>query len=92
VLPLVKILGYAEESLIICDPKAEIYNRTACSLKDAGYKIQVVNFRNPSVGECWNPLEISYRLFCLEDIDRAWMRLIVLFLHHSIEIKIKGRR
>lgn len=71
VLPLVKILGYAEESMIICDPKAEVYNRTACSLKNAGYKIEVVNFRNPSVGECWNPLEIPYRLFCLGDIDRA---------------------
>ena len=38
VMPLVKILGYAEESMIICDPKAEVYNRTAYSLKNAGYK------------------------------------------------------
>ena len=71
VLPMVKILGYAEESMIICDPKAEVYKRTACALEKEGYKIEVVNFRNPSVGECWNPLEIPYRLFCLGDIDRA---------------------
>ena len=43
VLPLVHMLCYAEESMIISDPKAEIYNRTAAMLKNNGYKVTVLN-------------------------------------------------
>ena len=61
VLPLVHILGYTEESMIITDPKAEVYNRTASMLKNKGYEIIVLNFRNPSTGSCWNPLAIPLK-------------------------------
>lgn len=71
VLPLVHILGYAGESMIITDPKAEVYNRTASMLKDKGYDIIVLNFRNPSTGACWNPLAIPFELYKTGDRDRA---------------------
>ena len=72
VLPLVHMLCYAEESMIISDPKAEIYNRTAAMLKLNGYKVTVLNFRNPSFGEGWNPLAIPYELYTEGKRDRAY--------------------
>ena len=70
-IPTVKLLGYAGESLIISDPKAEIYNRTSKDLKLNGYDISVLNFRSPSESNAWNPLEIPYRFYCDDKIDKA---------------------
>ena len=72
VLPLIHMLSYAEESMIILDPKAEIYNRTAAMLKKHNYKVKVLNFRNPSLGEGWNPLAIPYELYKQGEEDRAY--------------------
>ena len=72
VLPLIHLLCYANESMIISDPKAEIYNRTAYTLQQNGYKVSVLNFRNPSFGEGWNPLAIPYELFKSGERDRAY--------------------
>lgn len=71
-LPLIHMLCYAEESMIISDPKAEIYNRTAAKLKSDGYKVTVLNFRNPSLGAGWNPLAIPYELYKAGERDRAY--------------------
>lgn len=70
-MPTVKILGAAGESMIIADPKAEIYNRTANDLEKRGYDILVLNLREPSLGSAWNPLSIPYDLYCQDEIDRA---------------------
>jgi type IV secretion system protein VirD4 len=70
-MPAVKILGAARESMIITDPKAEIYSRTASELKELGYNILMLNLREPSLGSAWNPLSIPYRFYCQGDIDRA---------------------
>ena len=72
VLPLIHILCYAEESMIVSDPKAEIYNRTAAKLKENGYNVMVLNFRDPSMGEGWNPLAIPYELYKAGERDRAY--------------------
>lgn len=72
VLPLIHILCYAEESMIVSDPKAEIYNRTAAKLKENGYNVMVLNFRDPSIGEGWNPLAIPYELYKAGEKDRAY--------------------
>lgn len=71
VMPTVKILAYAEESMIIADPKAEVFERTAFELKKQGYQVYVINFRNPKVGDCWNPLEIPFRFFKEGKLDKA---------------------
>lgn len=71
VMPTVRLLGWAGESMIISDPKAEIYNRTAFELEQQGYQIIVLNFRNPIKGDGWNPLSIPYRFYQEGDIDRA---------------------
>lgn len=69
--PTVKIIGKSGESMIINDPKAEIHNRCAAELKDEGYKIIVINIRDPELGNSWNPLAIPYRFYLSGNIDRA---------------------
>lgn len=71
VLPAIKVLGYAGESMIINDPKGELYNRTAGELHDLGYSIITVNLRDPSVGHAWNPLQIPYNYYKAGDMDKA---------------------
>lgn len=71
-MPTVRLLGAAGESMIISDPKAEIYNRTAAYLKEIGYEIRVLNLRQPQYGVAWNPLSIPYQFFKAGDIDRAY--------------------
>lgn len=71
-MPYVYILGSVGESMIISDPKAEIFNRTAFYLKEKGYDIFVLNLRSPLHGKCWNPLAIPYNFFCRGEIDKAY--------------------
>lgn len=71
VMPSVKIMAYTGESMIIADPKAEVYERTARDLKNHGYRIYVINFRNPEEGDCWNPLEIPFRFFKEGKLNKA---------------------
>ncbi len=59
------------ESMIITDPKGEIYKRHANRLKDKGYKIVVINFRDPREGNAWNPLTIPYRMYKQGKTDKA---------------------
>lgn len=59
------------ESMVITDPKGEIYRRHANRLKAKGYKLIVINFRDPREGNAWNPLTIPYRMFKQGKIDKA---------------------
>ena len=69
--PMVKVLARKGESMIITDPKAEIYQQSAGLLKKKGYKIVVLNFRDPQRGNCWNPLDLPYKLYKQGDTDKA---------------------
>ncbi len=69
--PMVKILAKNGESMIITDPKAEIYKEHAGLLKALGYNIIVLNFRDPQRGNCWNPLALPYRLYKEGNTDKA---------------------
>ena len=71
VQPMVKTLAKAGESMIITDPKGEIYERNAEELKEKGYNIVLLNFRNPQNGNCWNPLTLPYSLYKEGNVDKA---------------------
>lgn len=71
-MPLVRILGSSGESMIISDPKAEIYNRTASYLQQNGYEIFVLNLRSPMHGQRWNPLSIPFEFYSSGEIDKAY--------------------
>ena len=71
VKPLVNILAKNGESMILTDPKAEIYNDTAEHLKDLGYNVIVLNFRDPEKGNAWNPLTLPYQYYKMGNKDKA---------------------
>ena len=69
--PLVYSLIKAKESMIITDPKGEIYKNHGNHLRARGYKIIVLNFREPQKGNCWNPLTLPYQLYKAGNTDKA---------------------
>ena len=59
-----------KSSLIICDPKSELYEKTSEYLRDQGYIVRVFNLVTPSASDSWNCLaevggqELMAQLFC----------------------------
>ena len=71
VKPLVNLLAKKGESMVITDPKGELYVDTAEMLKSRGYKIIVLNFRDPQKGNAWNPLTLPYKYYTNGNKDKA---------------------
>lgn len=71
VFPMVHSLAKKGESMIITDPKGEIYEQTGEMLKERGYNIILLNFRNPQNGNSWNPMALPYKLYKEGNIDKA---------------------
>lgn len=69
--PLVNSLAKKGESMIITDPKGEIYKNHSKYLKSKGYNVLVLNFRDPSLGNAWNPLTLPYQLYKSGDPDKS---------------------
>ncbi len=69
--PLVKLLAKKGESMIVTDPKGEIYEESAALLRERGYNIVVLNFRDPHRGNAWNPLNLPYTLYKEGNQDKA---------------------
>ena len=70
ITPLIKILSKKGESMILTDPKGEIYEENSAMLISKGYNIVVLNLRNPEKGNAWNPLTLPYKLY-KEGSDKA---------------------
>ena len=71
ILPTIKVLAKKGESVVVTDPKGEIYEKAGGLLKKNGYNIILLNFRNPQNGNTWNPLELPYRLYKSGNQDKA---------------------
>ena len=71
VKPQVNLLAKKGESMIINDPKGELYKYCGDYLKEQGYNIVVLNFRNPEEGNSWNPLATPYYYFKNGNTDKA---------------------
>ena len=69
ILPTIRLLAKSGESMVISDPKGELYRTTANSLEKKGYAVHVLNFRNPSCGNRWNPLAIIDKFYHSDDSD-----------------------
>jgi type IV secretion system protein VirD4 len=68
--PLIKILAKKGESMILTDPKGELYEENAAMLTSKGYNIVLLNLRSPEKGNAWNPLTLPYQLY-KEGSDKA---------------------
>ncbi len=69
--PFIRVMAKAGESMIVTDPKGELYEGTANELKERGYNIILLNFRDPQKGNCWNPFYLPYKLYKEGNIDKS---------------------
>ncbi len=65
VIPTIHILQSKKNkpSMVISDPKQELYRSTAKRFEDMGYKIIMLDFTNYNHSDCWNPLTKYFRLY-----------------------------
>ena len=91
VIPL--ILSFAgqliKRSMIISDPKGEIYRCTAQTLRNAGYRVLLVNFRNYLHSECWNMLTPIYKKF--QKIEKIIDEVCIVETDHGARNQFRGR-
>ncbi len=88
--PTIKLLAKASESIIVTDPKGELYEATANMLKEKGYNIILLNFRDPQRGNSWNPMALPYKLYKEGNVDKAIELLDDLALNILYEEKAGG--
>ncbi len=63
--PTIRILAHSGEkpSMVMTDPKGELYADNAAILEEEGYKCIVLNLNDPYASAMWNPMEIAYRTY-----------------------------
>jgi len=63
--PTIQILAETQNkpSMLISDPKGELYSLHANALKQRGYDIKILDLRNPFNSVKWNPLEKPYEMY-----------------------------
>ncbi len=69
--PLIKSLAKHDESMIVTDPKGELYEGTSNMLRKRGYNVVLLNFRDPQKGSGWNPLHLPYQYYKNGNKDKA---------------------
>ena len=65
VIPLVASFANqkVKKSFIVSDPKCELYRLLSNDLKDKGYDVLLLNFRDYKHSELWNPLTSIYKKY-----------------------------
>ena len=69
--PLVKEIITQNQSLLVLDPKEEYINEYYEDLKKKNYNIVMLNLKDLSKSEGWNPLEYPYNLYKEGQVDEA---------------------
>lgn len=70
-MPMIGIMANAGESFIVTDPKEELFKMTSGMARAQGYQVVVLNFRDVSKSDTWNPLLIPHELYKKGDRDHA---------------------
>lgn len=71
VLPSIYALGELGESMVIPDPKGELYLTTCEHLKAKGYRVDTIDLRDPSRSVQWSPLGLIVDLIESGEIAHA---------------------
>ena len=60
--PAIRIYAHSAEKpcMVITDPKGELYNQHSIQLRKEGYRIIVLDLRNPYSSSRWNPMDNAY--------------------------------
>ena len=69
--PIVDSIIERKESLVVLDSKEEYLNKYYEKFYENDYNTVVINLRDPSSSEGWNPLQYPYELFKSGDSDNA---------------------
>lgn len=79
--PTIQILSHSKTkpSMLITDPKGELYQLHARKLKRSGYTVKILDLRNPYNSVRWNPMERAY-----ENYQRA--------LHLEEEVRLNEKK
>lgn len=73
VMPMIQMMARAGESVIVTDPKGELYARASGLFIKEGYKLAVINLRDPQHSHCWNPLSRARAYFREGQEERSSM-------------------
>lgn len=70
-MPTLEMYARAGESVVVADPKGELYDRLGNAFISRDYAVQVINLRDPMKGVRWNPLEAAVKAYDAGDYDTA---------------------
>lgn len=65
-----------KKSMVVSDPKGEVYRYTAATLREQGYNVLLLNFRDYQRSECWNPLTPIFRKYQAIDEEYTKVELV----------------
>lgn len=71
VLQSIGTLGLAAESMVLSDPKGELYSYTAPFLKALGYEVICLDFKNPTKSDRYNFLQPIIDAINQNDLSKA---------------------
>lgn len=54
-LPSIRVMGQAGDSLVIVDPKGELFSKTHRFLEGRGYDVKIIDLRNSDRSNLWSP-------------------------------------
>ena len=60
--PAIRVYSHTAEKpcMVITDPKGELYNNHSPHLRKEGYRIIVLDLRDPYTSSRWNPMDNAY--------------------------------
>lgn len=71
IFPSVYSIAQGRESMILTDPKGEIYDLTHSYLRSIGYDLVLLDFRTANRGNFWNPINAVVKAINNEDTAKA---------------------
>ena len=72
-MPMLEIIRRAGESAVVTDPKGELYELSAQAFEESGYRVYVINLRDPEHSNAWNPLALARQYQNSGDREKAAM-------------------
>ncbi len=73
VIQSICVLALAGESIVVSDPKAELYHYTSDFLKKVGYEVACIDFKNPEKSTRYNLLQPVIDAVEMGDLEKAEM-------------------
>jgi type IV secretion system protein VirD4 len=84
------IINTKEKSIVVTDPKGELYEKTAATKRKQGYKVKLINFSNMNHSDRYNPLDyireeidirkIAFTLAANNDKQDFWDKATISFV------------